>query len=123
MKEYTVMSTSGGAIAAGGTNSATVSLDNPGRDLNYGLSIKGDIASADVAVEVKLPGDTESYQTRLKGSSNLTTLDISQGEIRLTEATPELAPLRVAEEVTVTVTNNDGAAGDATVKILQFEEA
>lgn len=117
------MSTSGGAIAAGGTNSATVSLDNPGRDLNYGLSIKGDIASADVAVEVKLPGDTESYQTRLKGSSNLTALDISQGEIRLTEATPELAPLRVAEEVTVTVTNNDAAAGDATVKILQFEEA
>lgn len=122
MKTYEVFSTTGGAIAEGGTHSASVTMENPGRYLQYALAVKGDIADADVIVDVEIPGDAEVYNTALKGQSQLTTLDLTNGgEIRATENQSELAVLRVAESVTVTVRNNDASAGDATVKILQYE--
>lgn len=119
MKEYTVIDNV--TVASGGTETNSVVLENPGQDLNYAIAVKGGIASADVAVEVKLPGDTEVYDTQLKGSSNLAGMDLTDGgEYRSLEHMPELSALRAAEQVRVTVTNNDASGANATVKIIQF---
>lgn len=121
MKEYEVFSTSGGAIAASGTHSGTVTMENPGFNGNYALLVKGDISDITVEIDVKVPGDSEVYDTALKGQSQLTNLDLTNGgEARSTKDQVELANLRFAEEATVTVTNNSASAGDATVKILQY---
>lgn len=119
MKEYTVLDSV--TVAAGGTETASVSLDNPGQDLNYAVAVKGGIASADVAVDVEIPGDSEVYDTVLKGVNDLTGMDLTDGgEFRSLEHTPELSALRPADTAHISVTNNDASSASVTVKILQF---
>lgn len=118
MKEYTVLSTSGSAIGSGGgTSSDSVDLDDPGQENNYALLVKGDIPDVDLDLDVVVPGDTEQYDTTV----SLSTLDLTNGgKMRNEGDVAGLECLSAAETVHVTVTNNDAAAGDATVIILQY---
>lgn len=114
-KIYTVMD--GVSIGAASSVTSSVTMENPGLALDYALTIKGSIASADIEVDVEIPNDTEQYETTF----SRTAVDISQGNIWNGESDPSLHSAQVAETVHVTVTNNDAGSGSATVKLLQHE--
>lgn len=119
MKEYTAFDSV--SIGAGNTVTKSVSMDNDGMDLNYAIAVKGDASSVDVAVDVEVPGDSEVYDTNLKGTNNLSGIDLTDGgEVRSLEHTPELSAIRISTDTHISVTNNDGGNRSITVKILQF---